>query len=269
MRPAAFLGTLLGLSFLVPTGALPAYATDTLLTLSPRPNVSLRVLLDKPAAPIGSVVLMAGGDGVLDIDSQGRIGSGLSGNHLVRTRSLYVRAGYAVFVPDVAADLKGTNNYRFGRAYAQDVAAVVEAAREVARPVAIIGNSRGALAVASVFTRQSAVLPDAAVISSGVLMGEGKGGSASTVGDLRQVRVPVLLLRHRLDACRVSAPADADRFKELLMASPRVDVVTLEGGAPRSKTADPCGASHYHGFWGIDEQAVATTVQWLAANMRR
>lgn len=266
MWPAAFLGALLGLSFLV----LPAFAADTLLTLSPRPNVSLRVLVDRPAAPIGSVVLMAGGDGVLDIDSQGRIGSGLSGNHLVRTRSLYVRAGYAVFVPDVAADLKGTNNFRFGKAYAQDVAAVVAAAREVARPVAIIGTSRGALAVASVFTRQSEVLPDAAVISSGVLMGnEGKGGSASTVGDLRQVRVPVLLLRHKLDACRVSAPADADKFKELLIGSPKVDVVTLEGGGPRSKTADPCGASHYHGFWGIDDQAVAATVQWLAANMRR
>lgn len=269
MGPAAFLGALLGMMFLVLTGALPAYAAETLLTLSPRPNVSLRVLVDKPATPIGSVVLMAGGDGVLDIDSQGRIGSGLSGNHLVRTRSLYVRAGYAVFVPDVAADLKGTSNYRFGRAYAQDVAAVVAAAREVARPVAIIGTSRGALAVASVFTRQSAVLPDAAVISSGVLMGEGKTGSASTVGDLRQIRVPVLLLRHRLDSCRASPPADADSFKAMLTGSPKVDVVTLEGGSPRSKTAEPCGAAHYHGFWGIDDQAVAATVQWLAANMRR
>lgn len=269
MRPAAFLGALLGLSVPVLTGALPAHAVDTLLTLSPRPNASLRVLVDRPAHPIGSVVLMAGGDGVLDLDSQGRIGSGLGANHLVRTRSLYVQAGYAVFVPDVAADLKGTRNYRFGAAYAQDVAAVVAAAREVARPVAIVGTSRGALAVASVFTRQSEVLPDAAVISSGVLMGEGKGGSASTVGDPKQIRVPVLLLRHRLDSCRVSAPGDADKFKALLTGSPRVDVVTLDGGSPRSNTADPCGASHYHGFSGIDDQAVAATVQWLAANMRR
>jgi hypothetical protein len=113
-------------------------------------------------------------------------------------------------------------------------------------------------------------MPDAAVISSGVLMGnEGKGGSASTVGDMMEIRVPVLLLRHRLDACRASAPADVDKFKEMLTRSPKVDVVTLEGGGPRSKTADPCGAAHYHGFWGIDDQAVAATVKWLAANMRR
>ena len=250
--------------------SLPARAADTLLTLTPRPGATLRVLVDKPANPIGSVVLMAGGDGVLNIDESGNIGSGLSGNHLVRTRALYAKAGYAVFVPDVASDQKGMRGYRFGAAYAQDVAAVVAAARQVARPVAIIGTSRGALAVASVFTRQSAVLPDAAVISSGVLLGnDGGTGSASTVGDVKAIRVPVLLLRHRLDSCRASAPADADAFKAMLAGSPKVDIVTLDGGSPRSNTADPCGAAHYHGFWGIDDQAVAATVQWLGANMRR
>lgn len=257
------------LAILLMLASLPAWAADTLLTLTPRPGVTLRVLVDRPANPIGSVVLMAGGDGVLNLDEQGGIGSGLSGNHLVRTRSLYARAGYAVFVPDVASDMKGTRNYRFGAAYAQDIAAVVAGARQVARPVAIIGTSRGALAVASVFS-QSAVLPDAAVISSGVLMGnEGGAGSASTVGNVGAIRVPVLLLRHRLDSCRVSAPADADRFKALLTGSPRVDIVTLDGGSPRGATADACGAAHFHGFYGIDDQAVAATAQWLAANMRR
>ncbi len=108
------------------------------------------------------------------------------------------------------------------------------------------------------------------MISSGVLMGnEGGAGSASTVGNVGAIRVPVLLLRHRLDSCRVSAPADADRFKALLTGSPRVDIVTLDGGSPRGATADACGAAHFHGFYGIDDQAVAATAQWLAANMRR
>ena len=38
---------------------------------------------------------------------------------------------------------------------------------------------------------------------------------------------------------------------------------------PTTSTAEPCGAVHYHGFYGIDDQAVAATVQWLRANMRR
>jgi hypothetical protein len=258
------------LALLLVALALPVQAAESLLTLTPRPGATLRVLTDRPAAPVGSVVLMAGGDGVLDLDAQGRIGSGLRENHLVRTRSAYAAAGYAVFLPDVASDQRGTRGYRFGADYANDIAAVIAEARKVARPVAIIGTSRGALSVVAVFARQSAVRPDAAVISSGVLLGnEGGQGSANTVGDVSRVNVPVLLLRHRLDSCRVSAPADADRFKALLVGAPKVDIVTLDGGGPRSSTSEPCGAAHFHGFNGIDDQAVTATVQWLRANMRR
>ena len=253
---------------LLVASALPAWAAESVLTLTPRPSVTLRVLVDRPAAPIGSVVLMAGGDGVLDLDAQGNIGSGLRGNHLVRTRADYVKAGYAVFVPDIASDQRGTRGYRFGADYANDVAAVVAEARKVAAPVAIVGTSRGSLPVVAVFAKQSGVRPDAAVISSGTLMGSEGGGSASSVGDLGRINVPVMLLRHRLDSCRVSAPADADRFKALLTGAPKVDIVTLDGGGPKSSSAEPCGASHYHGFYGIDDQAVAATVQWLRANMR-
>jgi hypothetical protein len=256
------------LALLVAAAALPAWAAESVLTLAPRPGVTLRVLVDRPAAPVGSVVLMAGGDGVLDLDAQGNIGSGLKGNHLVRTRADYVKAGYTVFVPDIASDQRGTRGYRFTADYANDVAAVIAEARKVAPPVAIVGTSRGALPVAAVFTKQSAVRPDAAVISSGVLLGN-EGGSASTMGDVGRINVPVMLLRHRLDSCRVSAPADADRFKAMLTGAPKVDIVTLDGGGPRGSTAEPCGAAHYHGFYGIDDQAVAATVQWLRANMRR
>jgi hypothetical protein len=248
--------------------ALPTRAAESVLTLTPRPGVTLRVLVDRPASPVGSIVLMAGGDGVLDLDAQGTIGSGLRENHLVRTRAAYVKAGYAVFVPDIASDQRGTRGYRFTAAYASDVAAVIAEARKVAAPVAIVGTSRGSLPVVAVFAKQSGMRPDAAVISSGTLMGSEGGGSASSLGDLGRINVPVMLLRHRLDSCRVSAPADADRFKALLTGAPKVDIVTLDGGGPKSGSAEPCGASHYHGFYGIDDQAVAATVQWLRANMR-
>lgn len=247
------------LVLLLVASALPARAVESVLTLTPRPGATLRVLVDRPAAPVGSVVLMAGGDGVLDFDAQGNIG-GLRENHLVRTRAAYVKAGYAVFVPDIASDQRGTRGYRYTVSYASDVAAVVAEARKVAPPVAIVGTSRSSLPVVAVFVKQSAVRPDAAVISSGTLLGNEGGGSASSLGNL--INVPVMLLRHRLDSCRVSAPADADRFKALLTGAPRVDIVTLEGGGPRSSSADACGASRYHGFYGIDDQAVAATVQW-------
>jgi hypothetical protein len=245
----------------------PATA-ESVLTLTPRVGTSIKVLVDNPAQPRGSVILLVGGLGVLNLDASGKINTDLAGNHLARTRGQYVRAGWAVFMPDIAEDQKGTNMYRFAAAHAIDLAAVVEEARKLGGPVAIVATSRGAVSAATFFTRQT-VTVDALVISSGVLMGNDRAGSASTTGDLSRVRVPVMLLRHSADACRATPPGDADRFKALLVGAPKVDIVTLSGGAPRGPTADPCGAAHYHGFFGIDDEAVAATVNWLAANARK
>jgi hypothetical protein len=253
-------------ALLLATFSVPARATDTLLTLAPRPGATWRIVVDRPAAPIGSVILFAGGSGLLDVDDRGAIGSGAA-NHLVRTRQSYVKSGYATFVPDIPNDLKDQSGYRSSGSYAVDLALLVQEARKIARPVAVIGTSRGALSVAAVLVKQAAVQPDAAVISSGALMGD-RGGSAAAMGDWRQVRIPVLLLRHAQDACRVTPPGDADRFKSLLSGSPRVDIITMNGGGPASSDADKCGASHYHGFYGIDDKVVQTTVSWLKANMR-
>ncbi len=245
----------------------PGSAADTLLTLSPRPGVTLRVVTDRPATPVGSVILLAGGTGVLDINEQGRIEK-LAGNHLIRTRAAYVRAGYAMFAPDLASDLKGTQRYRFIAAHANDLSLVVAAARQAGSPVWVIGTSRGAVSAANLFVHQASSLPDGLVISSGTLMNQNVPGAAST-GDLSRIKVPVLLLRHRDDACRATPPADADRFKALLVGAPKVDIVTLTGGGPSDPRADPCEANHYHGFLGIDDQAVAATVSWMQANARR
>ena len=247
--------------------ANPCLAADTLLTLKPRAGAELRIVTDRPAAPIGSVILLAGGPGVLNIDDQGRINQ-LAGNHLVRTRAAYVRAGYAVFVPDIASDLKGTNRYRFSSVHANDLALLVATARSVAAPVWVIATSRGAVSATTLFTQQAATQSNGLVISSGTLMNQ-NGPAAADTGDLGRIRVPVLLLRHRDDSCRVTPPADAERFRALLVGAPKVEIVTVTGGGPTTPQADPCEASHYHGFLGIDDQVVAATVTWMKANGRR
>ena len=247
--------------------AASADAAETVLTLTPRPGASFRVLTDRPARPVGSVILLAGGSGVLDLSDDGRIG-GLSQNHLVRTRQAYVRAGYAIFVPDMARDLRNASAYRFGAAHASDLAAVVAAARAIGGPVFVIGTSRGSVSVVALFAKQSGPLPDGVVISSGTLMDNGRMRGAASAGDLGRIRVPVLLLRHERDGCVASSPRDADRFKALLTGARSVEIVTFGGGGPRSGTADRCGPHHYHGFLGIEDQVVARTVAWMAANAR-
>src|SRR5437660_7434607 len=65
----------------------------------------VRAVLLKPANPKGAVILLAGGDGRLDITPDGAI-SKLRFNQLVRTRAFYERSGYVTLVPDIAPGFK-------------------------------------------------------------------------------------------------------------------------------------------------------------------
>ena len=85
---------------------------------------TIRAILIKPDNPIGSVVLLAGGHGKLDISAGGAISWG-RGNQLVRTRAAYANAGYATLVPDIAPDLKTptevVEGYRYSARHGQDM----------------------------------------------------------------------------------------------------------------------------------------------------
>lgn len=239
--------------------AWPAGAAERLLELTPRPNATLRVLTDQPEGPLkGSVILLVGGSGILDIDATGRIG-GLGGNQLARSRATYAKAGYAYWLPDIASDLKPQQGYRFKPAFGTDLGLVVAEARKLGAPVHVVGTSRGAVSVAALFNAESRNLPDSATITSGMLITY-KATAADALGP-GSIRVPVLLLRHRDDGCSVTPPSDAERYAKLLARAPRVDILTLTGGA--EPKGDPCEAQHYHGFWGMDGVVTQTITGWL------
>ena len=240
-----------------------ASAAEKVVDLRVRGSIQ-RVLVDVPANPVGSVVLLAGGPGVLNIDQAGKVNR-LFGNQLVRTRALYVRAGFATAVPDIASDLKDTQNYRGnGATHGRDLAAVIAYMRQIKGPVALVATSRGALSAATVMLRQSDALPDALVITSGVL--RGPNSSAEAMGNPANIKVPVLLIAHQDDTCRVTLPADMAGYAARLTGSRKVETITMSGGT-RSQD-DPCEAYGPHGFAGLDQKVVDTIAAWLKTNMR-
>ncbi|MEL3889250.1 hypothetical protein V6B08_03210 [Ferrovibrio sp. MS7] len=247
--------TLLSVLLLAPA----AQAVERVIDLTPRPGAVLRLLADQPAAAAkGTVILLAGGNGILDLSPEGKIG-GLGGNQLIRSRQAYVAAGYAYLAPDIASDLKGQNGYRYKPEFASDMALVVAEARKLGLPVHAVGTSRGAVSVAALFNATRPERPDSAVITSGMLISQ-KIPAADTLGP-SQIRVPVLLLHHRDDACAVTPPSDGPRYKALLINAPRVDIEVISGGA--APKGDPCEAAHYHGFWGMDGDVVKAITTWL------
>jgi hypothetical protein len=187
-----------------------------------------------PAHPRASLILLTGGDGRLAIDAQGEIGYGRA-NQLVRTRRDYAQRGFAVLVPDRGYDLK----------------ALVDYMAAIKRPVIVAGTSRGTQRAARGIS--SGARPDRLVLTSGFLSDEsGDGDNVETILGDPSVLPPTLIVHHRQDGCKKTAPAGVAPF--LAWAKGRARVIWLSGGTPEG---DPCEARGYHGFMGIDGQVVS------------
>jgi len=256
------------LAAVVAAGAAPALAqSDAVVEVESR-GQKVRALLLKPANPVGSVILLAGGHGKLDLGSDGRIGWG-AGNQLVRTRAAYAQAGFITAVPDIAPDLKTpggvVNYYRIGQPHARDVGALAAYLRALKPPVIVVGTSRGAISAANAVAKLAGPQrPEAMVLTSAMLMTiEAKTPSAQQAAgnDPKRLQIPSLVVGHQKDRCRWTLPASIGAFKSWYETGGRkLDVVMLDG--PEG-TGDPCEARAAHGFAGIDGQVVATVGGWI------
>jgi dienelactone hydrolase len=238
---------------------------QTVSDLSSRPGVTVRLLKYEPANPIGAVVLLAGGNGRLDIANNGAILL-LGEDSLIRNRDRFAAAGFAVAVPDLASDLKRgagvVEEYRWSAQHAQDLGAI-SALMQTHGKVYLIAASQAALSAANAAARlQGPLRPQGVIIAGGHLLEkDGKRPSVQRyIGNLRGISAPVLLLGHEEDRCAYSPPQDLGEFRALLPGAMRVDLKYLSGGASRG---DPCEARAYHGFNGIDEAMVKAMVEWL------
>jgi hypothetical protein len=226
---------MLRLTFLVAlliATTLPARADETVTVGGTR-----AVLIKPHGAAKGSLILMAGGNGRLDIGANGEIGS-LKGNQLVRTRHAYAARGFAVLVPDATVD----------------VAAAVKYMAAIARPVTVEGTSRGTQRAAEGIARGAR--PDKLVLTSGFLSPQ-SGPDRSVIAILGSPGLlpRTLVIHHRHDGCRFTQPAGVEPF--LKWSGGRAHVVWLDGGIAEG---NPCQARGHHGFNGIDGEVVNAVV---------
>src|SRR5207247_2123818 len=71
---------------------------------------------------------------------------------------------------------------------------------------------------------------------------------------LDRIRIPVLMVHHRDDACRVSRYADTSWAMRRLSAAPKRELLTFSGGdAPQSEACEPLAP---HGYFGIEERVI-------------
>jgi dienelactone hydrolase len=241
-----------------------AQPAEQVVDIPTRPGVTQRLLVLTPAQPRASVVLMPGGHGGLRIFPSGSMQSG-EGNFLVRSRRLFADQGLRVVVVDSPSDRQRPPFLEPARQtpeHATDLKAVIAWLRaQGPGPVWLVGTSRGtqsAAYVASELPRSDG--PDGVVLTSTILTDDRSRPVPQMA--LSRISVPVLVVHHEEDACRVCRMADMPALMQALRGVPQVELVTFKGGR---NTGDPCGAMAYHGYNGLEPEVTARIAGWILA----
>jgi len=249
-------------------------APARVIDIPTRPGVTQRFLLLEASEPQAVVVLFAGGDGGLRLTPDGQLGGG-RGNFLVRSRQLFVEQRLSVAVIDAPSDRQSPpylGGWRQSAGHAEDVRLLMAWLREnMNLPVWLIGTSRGTQSIAAIATRLAANAgpapasasstsgnADGIVLTSTILI----DNRAPAVPDmaLDRLSMPVLVIHHEQDACRLCRYSDIPALMQKLQGTARRQLQTYRGGIDRG---DPCEAMSYHGFNGLEAEVVAGIAAWI------
>jgi hypothetical protein len=242
-----------------------AQVEERVVDIPSRAGVMQRILLVSAPDPKAAVILFAGGDGGLQIAPDGAMAWG-KGNFLVRMRESFATKSLQVAVIDAPSDRQRypfLGGFRQTPEHAADVKAVIAWLRAQSKlPVWLVGTSRGTQSAAFVATSlDRGDGPDGLVLTSSVL--RDPRSRAVPAMPLDKLRIPVLVVHHELDDCKVCAFRDIGGLMEKLDAVPVKALLTFKGGR---SVGDPCEAFAYHGYNGIEEEVVGKIAAWIVAN---
>lgn len=222
-------------------------------------GLSQRVLYDAPPNPRATLVMLPGGSGDIGVRRDGDLRH--ADNFVVRTRTDWVARGYAVLIPDTVdqANLRGL---RSSPVYGRLVDGLATYARDqAAAPVFLVGTSQGTIAAVNGAAHARPGLIAGLVLTESVSVPGRRSTETVFDADPQGVRVPVLVVANRDDACDVAPPEMAPRIAAAMAHAPSVRVLTVGGGMQRSDRA--CGSLSPHGYYGIEQEVVGGIAGWL------
>lgn len=235
----------------------PARAAGERFDVATREGVTTPVFWEPTEAPKATVLLFPGG-----IGGFGRVEAGrpTSRNFLVRSMGEFLAQGYNVAIFGKPSDTPDLGyQERISAAHMVDIREVLKAVKQKsALPVWLVGTSRGTVsATAAAIKLQGDI---AGLILTSSIVAWDKVGAVPRQ-DLAALRVPVLVLHHAKDECRQTLPRDVGYILKGLTAAPVKKLVMVEGGA--DPTGDACEAFHWHGFIGMEAEAVKLITGWM------
>jgi pimeloyl-ACP methyl ester carboxylesterase len=218
---------------------------------------SERVLFAGPTNPPAILVMLAGGDGIVEISNSGAI-TRLGGNFLLRTQPLWLGKGWAVAIlgPPNGASLLGQ---RHTPAYADAIRRAADFARTRANaPVWLVGTSQGSTAAANGAAHLGHKV--AGVVLTSSVTRQNNSGETVLDSEPGAIVVPALIVANQGDTCPSTPAADATTIAAALSRSPRKEVVYVQSDQIRSS---PCEAMSPHGYFGIEAEVVQRVSDWI------
>lgn len=236
-----------------------------LISLETRPRVQQKFILMKPEKAIASVILFAGGHGMLDLQGASDISWGKN-NFLVRTRDLFVEHGFIVAVVDAPSDHLDYPGMLFGfrdsDEHVTDIDHVISYLNKQGKlPVWLIGTSRGTESAAHIAI-ESKKKPHGLILTSSMSVENDKGTAVNEM-DLSKIKIPTLITAHEDDGCHVTPPEGAQEIEALLTNTVKVEVKMFSGG---DEILRPCKAKTFHGYLDIEEKVINAISNFIKSN---
>jgi hypothetical protein len=231
-----------------------------IVTLNTREGVTQSFFVPDPAtvAPEATALLFVGGVGGINLRlEQGQVRFG-AGNFLPRSRGEFLRNGVLPVILDNPSDRQGgagmSDDCCIGREHERDVRVVLGelTQRFPGLPLFLVGTSRGTISVA--YLGRALAGEIAGIVLSSSLWRIRHPGALAAF-DWSSLRVPVLLVHHRDDACW------ATLYSDIPAAAAKYPLVSVRGGKPTQ--SGPCEPFAAHGFWGKEPETVDAIAGWM------
>jgi len=230
------------------------------LRIATRDGVSVPLYAYWQDSAQATIVLFSGGAG-----GYGKIaddGWPASGNFLIRTGKRWAGHAFNIIMvgrPSDGIDL-ALGGVRAGEAHAADNRTIFKALkRKSPAPLWVVGTSMGTISASAAAIADSENLIAGVVLTSSIVARKIPGAVPTQALD--KIRVPVLVLHHENDACTLCRPDEARSIAGELTNAPVSKTIFVSGGS--GARGNPCEAFHYHGFIGMENDAVDLIAAWI------
>lgn len=237
-----------------------SFAVTEIRTIPTRPGITMDFLAMIPEKPgrHDAMIFFPGGNGAgaFKMTESGVV---TGWNFLVRSADNFIENGLSAFTVEPPSDHATgmSTGFRESDEHAEDIAFLVNYIERLGyERIFLVGNSRGTLSATFLATRLKTSHIKGVILTSAL-----EHDNFLRWLPLNQLQLPVLMVHHRDDACRVSSFEEARITEKALKASTSVDFTEVNGGAyPRSA---PCDNLSAHGFFGMEDKVVHVITDWI------